>query len=69
MDIEIKRNLKGLMYEVEIACIQYGMANETYQCSYLESDDHRQRLAEQLQEASDKWGVASKNLYDYLESL
>ncbi|WCZ66331.1 hypothetical protein [Yersinia phage MHG19] len=69
MDVEIKQNLKGLMYEVEISCIQYGMANETYQSSYLEPDEQRVRLADKLQEASDKWGVASKNLYDYLESL
>ena len=68
MDAEIKRNLKGLMYEVEIACIQYGMANETYQWSRA-PDDHKRWLADKLQAASDKWGVASKNLYDYLESL
>lgn len=69
MEIEVKENLKGLMYDVEVSCIQYGMANESYQQSQGRPDDHRQRLADHLQEVSDRWGVASKNLYDYLESL
>lgn len=68
MNVKQKQKLKGLMTEVETTCIQYGMANEAYQWSRA-PEDHKRWLADKLQAASDKWGVASKNLYDYLESL
>lgn len=68
MNVKQKQKLKGLMYEVEIACIQYGMANEAYYDAF-DGFTENEVLAKLLQAAEDKWSDASDELYDYLDTL